>query len=294
MKTVKSVEFLGAAPNGRAAQLLVVTNVNNFSQTKVNDLINHLQSALDRVNFPPDLKVNMAGQVATEVANQKQSKKQGNEIQLFSVLFILVLLLIIFRSLLAPVITLMGPLFALALSGSFIGALGAHGLKISFFTQILLIVLLLGAGTDYGLFLVFRVREELLDGRDHKEAIAVGVARVGESISASALTVIVALLTLTLASFGIYHDLGVPLAIGIAVMLLAGLTLLPALLAIFGRAVFWPSKTDPRDPQRGDLGTHRRTAGAAPGPRRSASGWWCSGLWHCAPSASNRAASEAR
>ena len=73
------------------------------------------------------------------------------------------------------------------------------------------------------------------------------VRRVGESITASAATVIVALLTLLAASFGLYHDLGLPLAIGIAVMLLAGLTLLPALLAIFGRAVFWPTKTQPRE-----------------------------------------------
>jgi len=162
-----------------------------------------------------------------------------------------VLLFVIFRSLLAPIVTLLGPLFALALSGSFIGALGANGLKISFFTQILLIVLLLGAGTDYGLFLVFRVREELLGGRSPHDAVATAMTRVGESITASAATVIVALLTLTLASFGIYHDLGVPLAIGVAVMLLAGLTLLPALLAILGRAVFWPSDTVPRAHREG-------------------------------------------
>ncbi len=77
------------------------------------------------------------------------------------------------------------------------------------------------------------------------------VRRVGESITASAATVIVALLTLLAASFGLYHDLGLPLAIGIAVMLLAGLTLLPALLAIFGRAVFWPTKTLPREHAEG-------------------------------------------
>jgi RND superfamily putative drug exporter len=68
---------------------------------------------------------------------------------------------------------------------------------------------------------------------------------VGESISASAGTVILALLTLLFASFGIYHDLGVPLAIGIAVMLVAGVTLLPALLSILGRAVFWPANIVP-------------------------------------------------
>jgi RND superfamily putative drug exporter len=106
-------------------------------------------------------------------------------------------------------------------------------------------VLILGAGTDYGLFLVFRVREGLRSGLPANDAVARAVARVGESISASAGTVILALLTLLFASFGIYHDLGVPLAIGIAVMLVAGITLLPALLAILGRAVFWPAKIVP-------------------------------------------------
>lgn len=252
--TVEHVTFLGVAPDGKAAQLLVVSSVSPFDQTGTTTLVDHVETTLDRVSFPSGMSAYPAGSVVTNVANNKQSKQQGNEIQLFSIIFILVLLFVIFRAALAPIVTLLGPLFALSLSGSFIGALGAHGLKISFFTQILLIVLLLGAGTDYGLFLVFRVREELLDGREPKDAVARAMARVGESITASAGTVIVALLTLTLASFGIYHDLGIPLAIGVAVMLLAGLTLLPALLAIFGRAVFWPSKTAPRDHRDGTWG----------------------------------------
>src|SRR5436190_14335890 len=110
---------------------------------------------------------------------------------------------------------------------------------------VLLIILLIGAGTDYGLFLVFRVREELRGGLEPPEAVQRAIVRVGESISASAGTVIVALLTLTLATFGLYHDLGAPLAVGMAVILLLGLTLLPALLAILGRRAFWPTKVQP-------------------------------------------------
>src|SRR5207245_10938021 len=99
------------------------------------------------------------------------------------------------------------------------------------------------AGTDYGLCLVFRVREELRAGRSPHDAVVSALARVGESIIFSAATVIAALLTLLLAAFGLYSSLGAPLAIAIALMLLAALTLLPALLAIFGRAAFWPSRT---------------------------------------------------
>ena len=247
--SVKSAELINA--NKRAAELLVVSSVTPFDQARTKTLVQDMQGALAKAGFPADLQVHLAGAVATNVANQEQSNKTGNQIQSFSILFIIVLLFIIFRALLAPFVTLIPAIMVLLVSGSFIGALGSHGLKISFFTQILLIVLILGAGTDYGLFLVFRVREELLSGSDPKVAVANSVARVGESITASAATVVVALLSLTLASFGIYHDLGIPLAIGIAVMLLAGLTLLPAVLAILGRAVFWPSKTQARDHREG-------------------------------------------
>ncbi len=90
---------------------------------------------------------------------------------------------------------------------------------------------------------MFRVREELRGGLAPHDAVVRGLSRVGESITFSAATVIAALLTLLLAAFGLYSSLGAPLAIAIALMLLAGLTLLPALLAIFGRAAFWPSRT---------------------------------------------------
>src|SRR5262249_9094696 len=123
---------------------------------------------------------------------------------------------------------------------------------------ILLLVLVLGAGTDYGLFLVFRVREELRSGQPPRDAVTRALARVGESITFSAATVIAALLTLVLAIFGLYSSLGAPLAIAIALMLMAGLPLLPALLAIVGRAAFWPSRTAEGP---GRLGWWARVAG---------------------------------
>lgn len=111
--------------------------------------------------------------------------------------------------------------------------------------QQLLIVLLLGAGTDYGLFLVFRMREGLRRGTAPRQALVAAMGRVGEAITYSGLTVAAALLTLLLAPFAIYRGLGPALAIGIGVLLAASLTLTPALLAILGRAVFWPSHPRP-------------------------------------------------
>jgi RND superfamily putative drug exporter len=239
---VKAVHLLGTSPDVKVADILVLIGVNQANVNGQVPVLKHLEKTFQKVPAASGLSFHLAGVVATNVANQASSNQTGGRVQSVSFLLIIFLLILIFRSVLAPIVTLLPAGVALVVSDRFIGGLGAHGLKISEITQLLLIVLLLGAGTDYGLFLVFRVREEIRSGLESKEAVVKALARVGESISASAATVIFALLSLLLATFGIYHDLGLPLALGIAVMLLAGLTLLPALLAILGRAAFWPTR----------------------------------------------------
>ena len=128
------------------------------------------------------------------------------------------------------------------------------GLPVSIATQTLLPVLLIGAGTDYGLFLVFRVREEIRRGGTSSDALVRAMTRVGASITYSALTVIAALTCLALASFALYRGLGPSLALGVAVMLGAALTLLPALLAIFGKVAFWPARPRPGQEMVGGWG----------------------------------------
>jgi RND superfamily putative drug exporter len=245
--TVVKVNNLGsstpkASVPGQAAQLQVLSNVSQNNQNAMTDLIDHMRTTIASAHPPAGMQVHLAGQVAVNTDQQKQSGNTGNEVQGLSALFIIILLLLIFRSLLAPFITLIPAFLSVTIAGPIIAEAANHGLKVSSLAQLLLIVLVLGAGTDYGLFLVFRVRENLRHGQPSHEAVVSALTKVGESITFSAFTVIAALLSLLFASFEIYSDLGIPLAIGIAVMLLAGLTLLPALLAIFGRAAFWPSK----------------------------------------------------
>src|SRR5579884_38419 len=239
---VLSTELAGISADRQAAVVRVraALNVNNIDKDK--PIIAGLRGTFARADPPAGLQLHLAGQAATIVANQASSDKAGKQVQMFSFLFIIVLLLLVFRSVPAAIVTLLPSGLALVIAERIVGGLGSAGLKISSITDILIIVLLLGAGTDYGLFLVFRVREELRAGSEPKRAVENALVRVGESITGSAGTVILALLTLLLASFGIYHDLGTPLAVGVAVMLALGLTLLPALLAILGRRAFWPSK----------------------------------------------------
>jgi RND superfamily putative drug exporter len=241
---VKAVRAIGVSKDLQAALLIAQVHLSANDVTRAKTLIDALHATFARADPPAGLRFHLAGQVATLVANQASASRSGSEVQGFSFLFIIVLLLIVFRSLPAALVTLVPSGLALVISMRLIGGLGSGGVQISSITEVLLIVLLLGAGTDYGLFLVFRVREELRDGHAPDYAVRRALVRVGESISASAGTVILALLTLLLASFGLYHDLGIPLAVGVLVMLAIGLTLLPALLAILGRAAFWPSKIE--------------------------------------------------
>ena len=237
------VRDLGVSPDGHAVQVEALSNVSQGDSTAVTNLVDGLRSAISRAGPPQGLSVHLAGAIPVAVDQQKQTGNTGNQIQGLSVVFIIILLLLIFRAALAPLITLLPAFIAITIAGPLVAAAAQAGLKVSQLAQILLIVLVLGAGTDYGLFLVFRVREALRRGMEPKEAVISSLTRVGESITFSAATVIAALLSLLVATFQIYSTLGIPLAIGIGVMLLAGLTLLPALLAIFGRAAFWPSKT---------------------------------------------------
>ncbi len=243
VKTVVKVRDLGRSSDQQADQLQVLSDVGGADANGQTTLVDDLRAQIAKAHSPAGLQVHLAGQIAINVDQQTKSGTTGNQVELLSVIFILVLLLLIFRSLLAPLITLIPAFFAVAISGPLVGEAAQAGLKVSQIAQLLLIVLVLGAGTDYGLFLVFRVREQLRTGADPKEAVISSVTRVGETITFSAATVIAALLSLLVATFQIYSELGIPLAIGIGTMLLAGLTLLPALLAVFGRAAFWPSKT---------------------------------------------------
>jgi RND superfamily putative drug exporter len=228
---IVSVRNLGISPNRQAVQLDALAKYSGNPNEDTN-IVDAMRAKIAGAHLPAGLQVHLAGDIAIQVDQQKASGSTGNQLQGLTIVFIVVLLLLIFRSLSLALTTLIPPVLAITLAGPLVGLAGEHGLQVSPIAQLLLIVLVLGAGTDYGLFLVFRVREELRNGLAPNEAIVKSVTRVGESITFSAATVIAALLTLLAATFPFYSQLGAPLAIGIGVMLAAGLTLLPALLSI--------------------------------------------------------------
>jgi putative drug exporter of the RND superfamily len=257
---VQQVKDLGGSTDRQAVQLEVLAGLNLATPGPAQRLVAGLRAAITASALPPGLRARLAGPVAAQADASLASQKAVNLGQDLSIVFIVALLLVVFRALLAPLLTLAPAVLVTQLAGPVIGEASKAGLPVSSLSQFLMLVLTLGAGTDYGLFLVFRVREELRAGRAPHDAVARAMARVGESITFSAATVIAALLTLLLATYGLYSSLGAPLAIALALMLLADLTLLPALLAIVGRAAFWPSRTARGTGRTGWWG---RTAGRA-------------------------------
>ncbi|HKH16954.1 MAG TPA: MMPL family transporter [Solirubrobacteraceae bacterium] len=159
-----------------------------------------------------------------------------------TVLLVLVLLGAIYRAPLIAVIPIVVVALAYQVASGFIYLYADAGNTVNSNSTSILVVLMFGVGTDYCLLLVSRYREELHRVDDKHEAMARALRRAGPAVLASGCTVIAAMLVLLLAEAGSTNALGPVSAIGVAAALLAGLTLLPALLTIAGRRGFWPRK----------------------------------------------------
>ncbi len=187
------------------------------------------------------LKINLTGPAGVVADTVTVFTGTNVSLLLTTVSLVLVLLVIVYRS---PVMAVL-PLVAVFMASGVVNGLLALCAKAGLFgvnEQVISImdVLLFGVGVDYTIFLASRYREELKGGYDRLTALRRAYAGVVEAIISSAATVIIALLCLLLATLGLYRALGPSVAVAVAVMLLVSITLVPALLAILGKAAFWP------------------------------------------------------
>lgn len=156
---------------------------------------------------------------------------------------VFVVLLFVYRSALLPILVLCNAMFALCAAIFVVYLLAKHGvIELNGQSQGILSILVIGAATDYSLLLVARYREALGRAASKWEAIKQGIKGSFEPIAASAATVILALLCLLFSDLNSNRSLGPIAATGIAFSLLATMTFLPALLVLFGKVAFWPSK----------------------------------------------------
>ena len=176
---------------------------------------------------------------------------------------VIVLLLLTYRSPVLWLLPIISAGVALALAEAVIYLLVEHAnLVVNGQSGGILVVLVLGASTDYALLLVARYREELRRHEDRHHAMAVALRRAGPAIIASGLTVIVGMLCLMAAESNDISGLGPVAAIGVGVGLISMITLLPALLVVCGRWVFWPIKPRYGSPEPTSRGVWARVGNA--------------------------------
>ncbi|MEU3028365.1 MMPL family transporter [Streptomyces incarnatus] len=236
--------------DGRYSLTLVQMDSKNAGQPKQADAAKALRADVKQLARGTHLDVKLGGSAAQALDQQDSSKRGQALIGIGTFVIILVTLLIIFR---APILAVL-PLILIGLVSAVANGLIAYatklfGLQANSSISSILIVVLFGVGTDYFLFLMFRYRERLRAGDESKEAMINAVGRVGEAIASAAGAVIIAFLALVLSTLGFFKQMGPALAIAVAATLVAGLTLIPAVVSLIGPKVFWPSKSWQREPE---------------------------------------------
>ncbi|MFF4546429.1 MMPL family transporter [Streptomyces sp. NPDC001406] len=187
------------------------------------------------------LAVHITGPGGTSADFSKAFEGIDSTLLLSAMGVVIVMLLLTYRSPVLLFVPLVAVVVALFTSQALIYLLARHaGLTVNGQSAGILTVLVFGAGTDYALLLVARYREELRRHEDRHEAMALALHRAGPAVLASGATVVLSMLVLLAAEMNSTRGLGPVAAIGVAVALLAMLTLFPALLLLFGRWIFWP------------------------------------------------------
>ncbi len=188
------------------------------------------------------LAVHITGPGGTSADFSKAFEGIDSTLLLSAMGVVIVMLLLTYRSPVLLFVPLLAVVVALFTAQALIYLLARHGgLTVNGQSAGILTVLVFGAGTDYALLLVARYREELRRHEDRHEAMALALHRAGPAVLASGATVVLSMLVLLAAEMNSTRGLGPVAAIGVAVALLAMLTLFPALLLVFGRWIFWPA-----------------------------------------------------
>ncbi|MFF5784990.1 MMPL family transporter [Streptomyces sp. NPDC012693] len=229
------------------------------------DLGDELPTTLDSVRKAaatvPGTTVSLAGPAATQADLSGAFSGIDGLLLGVALIAVLLILLVVYRSVLLPLMIILGAVFALGLACAVVYVLADAGVvRVDGQVQGILSILVIGAATDYALLLAARYREELTTpGADRFAAMNRALRRSFEPIVASAATVALGLLALFVSDLSNNRALGPVGAIGIVCAVLSALTFLPAALVLTGRAAYWPAR-----PKTAPAGTDsERTGGSA-------------------------------
>ena len=225
--------------DGKAAQVIVPLDLGHDGWNQAGKVVPKM---LVVARSQPGLSAHVTGP-AGYASDSAQAFKGIDGTLLFAALgVVIIILLITYRSPILWLLPVISAGVALSVAQGVIYLLAKNGLTVNAQSAGILTVLVFGAGTDYALLLVARYREELRRHQDRHEAMALALHRAGPAVVASGTTVILGMLCLMFAQMNSTRGMGPVLALGVAIALCSMLTLLPALLVICGRWVFWPKR----------------------------------------------------
>ncbi len=229
----------------RHATLVILEMTNDFASRKNNPAIRAVENLFDELRrqnlIPAGLSIEFTGSAVVGRDIVVASEDSAAAIQNWTIALAAGLTLIVFRAPLLALIPLITLFVAMDVALKLLSLLARADI-IGLFqgVEAYSTVVVYASGIDYGLFLISRFREEQGTAVDLAGGVGNAVAKVGAAIAASAATEIAGIGMLGFADFGKFHEAGIAIAFSLLIMLLAVLTLTPALLRLTGPAAFWP------------------------------------------------------
>jgi len=182
----------------------------------------------------------LTGAIAISYDTETSAMEDISKIDPFTILLILLLIGLFFRSFVTSATPPMVIGIAFVVSMGLIYFIG-QVLDIFFITNMIILVSMMGAGCDYCIFIIARYREELRRGLSHDEAVHQSIVWAGESIAISGASVIIGFGAMVVCDYSLISTMGLCLALGVLIALLAALTFIPSLLQLVGDKIFWPT-----------------------------------------------------
>jgi RND superfamily putative drug exporter len=230
---------------------------NNIMQRNVELVRDAINDAKDSLGVQY-ITTYTTGDTALGADMERAAFEDVEKIDPITIALVFIIIGLFFMSFVTPGVAVGGIGIAVVISQSLIVIVGIFVAKVHFSVLTLMLTAMLGAGTDYAIFLMARYREERLRGNSKEKSVEECVKWAGESITTSGIAVMISFGALGLGSFALVRTMGLTIMLGIGVALLVALTLIPSLLMWVGDRVFWPGYKKWEERRKNKAGAYTR------------------------------------
>ncbi len=226
----------GAQSNDGKATYVQVYLAGNMGEALANESVEAVQKLIAGLSPPPGLKVYVTGPTALAADQQISGDRSVKIIEGVTFAVIITMLLLVYRSIITVILVLLMVVIELSAARAVVAFLGYHELiGLSTFATQLLVTLAIAAATDYAIFLIGRYQEARSVGEDREQAYYTMFHGTAHVVLGSGMTIAGATLCLHFTRLPYFQTLGIPMAVGMTVTVLAALTLGPAIITVASR-----------------------------------------------------------